>query len=165
MFNDEALAAIGKRLLEGCETLAVAESVTAGFLQAAFSTVPDAAKFFQGGITVYNLGQKYRHLHVNPIHAAACNCVSGDVAKSMALGVCTLFGSEWGLGVTGYATKVPEGQNRLQAWFAIAHHQKIVAVNNIESDKAEGPDTQLHYVTELVSILRKTVSFFAQQKT
>lgn len=58
------------------ETVAVAESVTAGLLQLAFSSADFATKYFQGGITVYNIGQKSRHLLIDPIHAIECNCVS-----------------------------------------------------------------------------------------
>lgn len=155
MFNAKLLTAIGERLRKKAETIAVAESVTAGFLQAAFSTVPDGAKFFQGGITAYNLGQKYRHLNVNPIHAEACNCVSEQVAQTMALSVCHLFSSQWGMAITGYATRVPEGQQQLHAWYAIAHNQKIVAAGVLQSDKTEGEETQLYYVGELVRILHK----------
>lgn len=158
MFNKEILLPIGEQLQKKSETLAVAESVTAGFLQAAFSTVPDAAKFFQGGLTAYNLGQKYRHLKVNPIHAESCNCVSEEVAQTMALAVCEVFGSQWGLGITGYATKVPEGHQQMHAWYAVAHNQKVVATGRLESDKTEGEETQLFYVNGLLKALQKKMA-------
>ncbi len=57
-------------------TLSVAESVTAGHLQAAFSSTVEAAKFFQGGITAYNAGQKTKHLNIEPIAALEDDCVT-----------------------------------------------------------------------------------------
>ena len=91
----------GKKLrnyfINHCQSIAVAESVTSGNLQAIFSQVKDAAKFFQGGITTYNIGQKYKHLNVDPIHAIACDCVSLQVAENMSLNVCKLFNSDWEL--------------------------------------------------------------------
>ena len=43
-------------LIEDGKTLTVAESVTAGLLQAALSLALGASQLFQGGITVYNRG-------------------------------------------------------------------------------------------------------------
>lgn len=99
---------IGEQLLRNEHTVAVAESVTAGHLQEALSLAANAMNFFQGGITTYNLGQKSRHLHVEPVHALSCNCVSEKVAAQMAQQVASLFSSDWGIGITGYASPVPE---------------------------------------------------------
>src|SRR5688572_28287113 len=95
-------------LLERKQTVAVAESVTAGHLQVAFSMAERASEFFQGGITTYNLGQKARHLHVDPIHALTCNSVSEIVAAKMANHATRLFMSDWGIAITGYASPIPE---------------------------------------------------------
>ena len=73
------------------EHLAIAESVTSGFLQAAFSTAQDASLFFEGGITTYNIDQKERHLHIDRDTGEATNCVSAKTADDMAAGVCKLF--------------------------------------------------------------------------
>src|SRR4051812_38795900 len=108
MFNLSVINSLKDALLAKQETISVAESVTSGLLQAAFSSAEKAMQIFQGGITTYNLGQKYRHLLVDPIHASACNCVSERVAQEMALHVCELFSSNWGIGITGYASPVPE---------------------------------------------------------
>jgi nicotinamide-nucleotide amidase len=157
MFNDEALKNIRDYLLTANETIAVAESVTSGFLQAAFSTAPDAAKIFQGGITAYNLGQKYKHLQVEPIHAEACNCVSDEVASDMALYVCTAFKSHWGLALTGYATKVKEGDNDLFAHYAISYLGHIVNANIFYAKTREGIDTQLYFVNELLEVFYNSI--------
>jgi PncC family amidohydrolase len=154
MFNEKALFSIRDYMLKTEETIAVAESVTSGFLQAAFSTTPDAAKFFQGGITTYNLGQKYRHLRVNPIHAENCNCVSPKVAEQMSLGICSLFSSQWGLGITGYATKVPEGDKDLHAHYAIAYNGEIITAKMVHAATKEGEQTQLHFVDEVLTALQ-----------
>ena len=46
-------------------TLAVAESVTAGHVQARVSAVAGASNFFLGGVTAYTLEQKVKLLGVN----------------------------------------------------------------------------------------------------
>ncbi len=65
---------------------------------------------------------------LTPIHASVCNCVSEKVAHEMALEVCKLFISDWGLAVTGYASKVPESNNELFAYYAIVYAGMIHAV-------------------------------------
>jgi PncC family amidohydrolase len=133
MFDRHVLDSIRKCLTAKEETLAVAESVTSGMLQLALSEAENASSFYQGGITAYNLGQKYRHLGVEPIHAQACNCVSQKVAEQMAAAVCAMFRSDWSVGITGYATPVPESGNKVFAYYAIALRGNIVTADRIDT--------------------------------
>ena len=113
-------------------TISTAESVTAGQLQLSSSIMEGAVQFFQGGITAYNIGQKVKHLQVEPIHAAACNCVSDQVAREMALHVCDVFNSSVGIAITGYAAKVPELDiHELFAYYAIACRRQIIISERI----------------------------------
>ncbi len=140
-------------------SIAVAESVTSGFLQAAFSAAKDASHFFQGGLTAYNVGQKCRHLLVEPLHALECNSVSLKVAEDMGLHVCQLFTSTYGIGITGYAAKVPEmNVNELYAYFAICKEGKIVDSGKIDSKENEGTDTQLYFVNQVLDKLLHTLT-------
>jgi nicotinamide-nucleotide amidase len=84
-------------------TLAVAESLTCGRIQARVGAISGASNFFLGGITAYQLEQKVRHLGVSRAMAEPVNSVSAAVAEQMARGVCGLFGSDLGLATTGYA--------------------------------------------------------------
>jgi len=146
LFDQALLNKIGKRLTAKQETIAVAESVTAGLLQLALASIKDARKFFQGGFTVYNIGQKYKHLDVEPIHAESVNCVSLQVSSQMAIAVQEKFCSDWGIGITGYATPAPEGDNKLFAYYAISHKNKILAKGKIDAKKGRPIDVQLWYV-------------------
>lgn len=113
-------------------TLAVAESVTAGYLQYMFSKANGAALFFQGGITAYNTGHKVKHLQVEPIHALDCNAVSQQVAIQMAQGVCPLFNCNVGVAITGYATPFPEiGIYDLYAYYAITCKGLVAAAGKL----------------------------------
>jgi nicotinamide-nucleotide amidase len=153
LFDEKRLELIRRSLLKRNETLSVAESVSAGLLQAAISQAESAIEFFQGGITTYNLGQKFKHLKVEPIQAEKVNCVSEKVTAQMALQVNELFGSDWGVAVTGYATPVPESGNNVFAFYAIAHHQKIVAKGKLVPGKDEPFELQLKYVNEILRFL------------
>ncbi len=150
MFNKEVLQKIEAALLKKEHTIAVAESVTSGLLQAAFSTAKDAMQFFHGGITTYNLGQKARHLNINAIHAFNCNCVSQKMAEDMARSVCELFSSDWGIGVTGYAAPVPESDNKTFAYFSIVQHKEVKLTQKIDLKDEDSFKTQLHYVENIL---------------
>ncbi|MES2826693.1 MAG: CinA family protein [Bacteroidota bacterium] len=91
------------RLLTKYGPVAVAESLTSGLVQDYFGEISGASKYYAGGITVYNLAQKVKHLNVDREHAFSVDCVSVRVAEEMAIGVCDLLGSEIGIGTTGYA--------------------------------------------------------------
>jgi nicotinamide-nucleotide amidase len=146
----------------------VAESVTAGLLQADFSNATDAAFFFQGGITAYNLGQKCRHLSVEPIHALDCDCVSEMVSAQLAMGVCRLFTSNYGIGVTGYATPIPEKNvTELYAHFCIAHNGHIVSAKKITPGDKTAFDAQVQFANivldELVQVLESADRHLEQE--
>jgi nicotinamide-nucleotide amidase len=88
-------------------TLAVAESLTAGRIQAAIGAASGASSFFLGGITAYTIDQKVKHLRVDRDHAEAVDAVSARVAEEMARGVASLFGSDYSVSTTGYAEPNP----------------------------------------------------------
>lgn len=101
-------------------TLAVAESLTCGRVQALIGAISGASEFFLGGITAYSLDQKVKHLGVDRTVAEPVKSVSAVVAEQMARGVCALFGSELGLATTGYA-EAAAGVTQPFAWWALVH--------------------------------------------
>lgn len=145
MEKEKEVLQIRQYFLNSQETIAVAESVTSGLMQFFFSTIPDAGKFYQGGITAYNLGQKYKHLNVEPIHAQDNNCVSSRVAEQMAIEVCHLFRSDWGIATTGYANPVPESDHKLFAHYAISYKGEIKTAGKIDAVGSEPENVQRFY--------------------
>lgn len=141
---------IGKRLLKKKQTLAVAESVTAGSLQNAIASAEHARLFFQGGVTAYNLGQKTKLLHIDPICGEACNCVSATTVDEMAVGVAGLFGSDWSVAVTGYASPVPESGNKLFCFYAIAFRGKIRKRGRLSGKGTDPGEVQAHYTESVL---------------
>jgi len=148
---------IRDHLIANSQTLAVAESVTAGFLQSAFSMVQKARDYFHGGITTYNLGQKTKHLNVDPIHGIECDCVSETVAITMATNVTKLFAAHWGVAITGYASPMPENdQYDLFAYYAIAAGDKIIRSGKIDAPQDDDPVAVREYFTNtLINIFRE----------
>jgi nicotinamide-nucleotide amidase len=153
LFNQNDINIIKEYFINKKQTIAVAESVTAGFMQVALSTAEEASGFFHGGITAYNIGQKSKHLAIDSIHAMACNCVSEKIAQQMAMGVCELFKSDWGIGITGYATPVPESDNKLFAFYAIVYQETVVLAKKITVKDGEPIDNQLTYTNHVLKDL------------
>lgn len=145
---------IAHHLITNKETIAVAESVTAGLLQSALSQGEHAMQYFPGGITTYTLEQKKDQLQVNYDEAVECNGVSASIAKQMAIGVSNLFKSDWGIGITGFATPVPESGFDLFAFFSIAHHNKELFTHKIILNNGISTmESQSLYVSTIINTL------------
>jgi nicotinamide-nucleotide amidase len=144
-------------------TLAVAESITCGRVQARIGEAPGASNFFLGGMTAYSLEKKVRLLGVSREPAEKVNCVSAVVAEEMARGVCDLFGSDLAVATTGYAE--PNAKLKIAepfAWWAIAHWQGRdfgpMKSGRVECPGATRTDAQAFVadaaIAELVAYLR-----------
>jgi PncC family amidohydrolase len=153
VYKPELINSIRNFLVDAAETIAVAESVTSGHLQGALSSGEEASKYFQGGLTAYNAGQKTRHLNIEPIYANKVNCVADKIASAMAKEISKLFVSDYGIGITGYATIVPENEKEgLFAWFAVSYKREIVLLKKISTTKP-GIDAQINYTEQVIEQL------------
>lgn len=102
-------------------TLAAAESLTAGHVQARIAAASGSSAYFRGGVTAYALDQKVRLLGVDRAAAKKVNCVSAAVAEQMAVGALKLFKADLAVATTGYAEPAPtEGIAVPHAWWAVA---------------------------------------------
>jgi len=153
------IEAVKDWLLKERATIAVAESVTAGWLQGALSQAGDARRFFQGGLTAYNVGQKCRLLRVEPVHALESNGVSAIVAEEMARSVADVFCAGYGIGITGYAAPVPEKDIQQPfAFYAIFGHGEILRSQRLEAPAGDALSVQLYYVERIITNLKEVLS-------
>ncbi len=145
-------------------TLAVAESLTAGNVQARVASVSGASEYFLGGVTAYSLEQKVKLLGVDRAAAKRVNCVSAGVAEQMARGACALFGAGVAVATTGYAEPSPADKVAVPfAWWAVAHRGSggkfSTRRGRIECPGATRTDTQKIVadaaLAELVAFLRE----------
>jgi len=139
-------------------TLAAAESLTAGHVQARIASVSGASGYFLGGITAYSLNQKVRHLGVDRAHARRVNCVSQRVAVEMAEGACALFGADLAIATTGYAEPSPaEKITAPMAWWAVCHRRRggksVVISGMIELPGADRVAVQERVAGEVIGAL------------
>jgi nicotinamide-nucleotide amidase len=96
------------------ETVAVAESLTAGGLGHALTFTPGASKVFMGGIIAYTNDVKINILGIDSALIDQYSVVSEEVANAMADAAREKFGTTWGIATTGIAGPgdhqgIPEG--------------------------------------------------------
>ncbi len=94
---------VGALLAERGQTLATAESCTAGRIAQWVAAVPGASRYLLEGAVVYSNEAKVRTCQVRPEDLAAHGAVSEPVARQLAEGIRARAGATWGIGVTGVA--------------------------------------------------------------
>lgn len=90
------------------QTIAVAESLTAGMVAATIASVPGASVVLRGGAVTYATDTKTSLLGVDEELLARGGAVQARVAEQMASGVRTVFGADYGLATTGVAGPDPQ---------------------------------------------------------
>ena len=101
------LAAAAQRLhtalLARGETVAAAESLTAGLFCATLASVPGASSTLRGGAVVYATDLKTTLAGVDPRLLATHGPVSEPSAAALAEGIRSRCAATWGVGLTGVA--------------------------------------------------------------
>lgn len=90
-------------LAERGETIALAESCTAGGLAAWLGSVPGASRVLLGGAVVYSNAEKTRQAGVPEEMLTTQGAVSEPVARALAEGIRDRVQATWAIGITGIA--------------------------------------------------------------
>lgn len=101
--DDDHAIAVGDRLRDRGETLAVAEAATGGAVAARLTAPPGASDFFDRGIVAYAYDTKRHTLGVRRETLDDHGVVSAPVAREMARGVRDSADVTWGLATTAIA--------------------------------------------------------------
>lgn len=94
---------LGQALAARGETVATAESCTAGRIAAELTAIPGASRYVLGGAVVYSNAEKVRQCGVSQALLDEHGAVSEPVARALAEGIRARVGATWGIGVTGIA--------------------------------------------------------------
>lgn len=105
--TDDLPARLHSALLARGETVAAAESLTAGLFCATLATVPGASATLRGGVVVYATELKTALAGVPADLLAAHGPVSPETAAALADGARGRCGASWGIGLTGVAGPEP----------------------------------------------------------
>lgn len=101
--GDTMAGAIGRLLLPGGHTLAVAESCTGGYVSHLITLTPGCSAWYRGGVTAYSNELKTALLGVSPNTLEHHGAVSRETALEMARGARKHTGADFTLATTGIA--------------------------------------------------------------
>ncbi|MDE6500314.1 MAG: nicotinamide-nucleotide amidohydrolase family protein, partial [Rikenella sp.] len=96
-------SAVAEILRQKQQTLAVAESCTGGSISARITAMAGASEYYMGGVTSYSNEAKVRLLGVSAEDIERYGAVSEPVARQMAEGALTRFGTDYAIATTGVA--------------------------------------------------------------
>ncbi|MBI4431444.1 MAG: CinA family protein [Candidatus Omnitrophica bacterium] len=134
-------------------TLSTAESITAGGIGEAITSVPGASRYYLGGIVAYSNEVKQKLLGVEKKLLLRFGAVSSPVAIAMAKGVQAITGSSCAVSVTGIAG--PEGGTRSKPVGLV--HVAVVSGKNVKHAKFQFRGNRVyirrHTVTAALSLL------------
>ncbi|MPQ96346.1 nicotinamide-nucleotide amidohydrolase family protein [Modestobacter sp. I12A-02628] len=126
-------------LLERGQTVAVAESLTAGLFCATLADVPGASATLRGGAVVYATDLKTALAGVPAELLAANGPVSPQTAAALAAGIRVMCSADWGVGLTGVAGPDPvDGHDPGRVYVGVAGPgQVLVWQLDLTGDRAE----------------------------
>ncbi|CAD7799653.1 Putative competence-damage inducible protein [Chryseobacterium aquaeductus] len=158
-FQKKILEYISEYMITNDETIAIAESVTSGMLQLAFSQMPNASMFYKGGLTAFSLSEKVRLLNVDRNEAENCDCVSENISQTMALNVAKMFESDWSIATTGYCTPVRQSVYSVFANYSIAYKGEIILSKKLElHPKTQALNAQLYYAEFILGCFKSELN-------
>ena len=126
-------------LLRRRETVAAAESLTAGLFCARLAEVPGASGTLRGGVVVYATDLKTALAGVPADLLAAHGPVSPETAAALAEGVRLRCAATWGVGLTGVAGPDPvdgHGPGRVYLGLSDGARTDVVRLD-LPGDRAE----------------------------
>ena len=91
------------------QSVATAESLTAGLLAATLGGVPSASMVLCGGLVTYTVETKIALAGVAPELLSDVGPVAEPTARALAVGAQQRCGATWGVGLTGVAGPEPHG--------------------------------------------------------
>jgi nicotinamide-nucleotide amidase len=153
--DDTLEGVIHRMLLDRQESVAVAESLTAGLVAARLTDTPGASATFRGGMVVYATELKATLLGAD---VAAHGAVSAETAAAMAEGVRNRLGSTWGLATTGVAgPDEQEGQPVGTLHLALAGPSGTVT-RQLRVPAADRAHVRMLSVVQALDLLRRSLA-------
>jgi CDP-diacylglycerol--glycerol-3-phosphate 3-phosphatidyltransferase len=109
---DAAGLELGRLLRQGGLTVSVAESCTGGLVGKLITDQSGSSAYFAGGVIAYSDEVKRDQLGVAAALLKGVGAVSSEVAKAMAEGARSRFGTDLAVGVTGIAGPESDGSDK-----------------------------------------------------
>jgi nicotinamide-nucleotide amidase len=152
----EALAAeLGERLKAQGQTVAVAESSSAGLISAALLSVPGASKYYLGGAVVYTGKARMVLMDLPREAVAGMRSASEPYALLLARTARERFGATWGLSETGAAGPSGNGYGDAPGHTCIAVSGPIEAALTVETGEADRMGNMIAFAAAALEMLKR----------
>jgi nicotinamide-nucleotide amidase len=142
------------------QTVATAESLTAGLLAATLAGVPGASEVLRGGLITYTEQTKIALAGVAQQILDEVGPVAGPTARALAVGARQRCDTTWGVGLTGVAGPEPHGGHAVGTVFmGLAGPGESGAIEVVELQfTGTRWDIRIAAVRESISRLRALVA-------
>lgn len=158
-FNKILLEQINDEFMSCDQTISIAESVTAGAMQLAFSEMTNSKLFYKGGITLHTPDKIVKLLKVDSSEIRNSNCVSSLIADKLGRYASTMFESDWCIATSGYCTPERHSVFEIYVYYSILYKREVAFSDKIEfnnlKNKLNPLSVKLYYTEQ---ILRKFLS-------
>ena len=145
---------VGGTLLRKHETVATAESCTAGLVSAALTQVPGASDFFWGGIVVYAADAKIDLAGLDPELLAQYGTVSLATTEALAAAIRDRSMATYGVAVTGWAGPLADDDEVVGCVFGAVADRHAVVSRRWQFD-GDRNIIRLGAVTAILGLLRQ----------
>jgi PncC family amidohydrolase len=146
-------AAVGARLKERGQTLAVAESSAGGVINAALVAVPGASAFYVGGCVIYTATGREALLGITPQEMTGMRSASEPFAQLMARRVREKLGTTWGLSETGASGPKGNRYGDAAGHACIAVSGPVQAVITVATGSAAREDNMWIFARRAIQLL------------
>jgi nicotinamide-nucleotide amidase len=142
------------------QSIATAESLTAGLLAATLAGVPGASEVLRGGLVTYTEHTKILLAGVAPQILAEVGPVAAPTARALAVGARQRCEATWGVGLTGVAGPEPHGGHDVGTVFLGLAGPGVTGAIEVVELHLSGTrwDIRLSAVREAISRLRALVT-------
>lgn len=137
-----------EKLRAAGQTVAFAESLTAGLCAARIADVPGASAVLRGGLVVYATDLKASLAGVDQQLLDERGPVDGEVARQLARGAAAVCQADWGIGLTGVAGPDPQDAHPVGEVYAGIYGPRCWESKRMEIALKAIDETQVAEVTE-----------------
>ncbi len=120
---------VGKKLKKAGQTVSTAESCTGGNIAKLITSISGSSEYFEGGVVAYSNRIKNEILGVKELTLMDFGAVSKETVEEMAVGIMKLYGSDYGIAVSGIAGPggASPGKPVGTVWIAVASKNKLIS--------------------------------------
>ncbi len=145
--------AIGARLKEHKQTIAVAESSAGGLINATLVAVPGASAFYLGGAVIYTVNARQGLLGLEKQDVTGMRSASEPYAQLLAKRVREKLGATWGLSETGASGPTGNRYGDAPGHACLAVSGPVDAVITLETGSAEREANMRFFARRALALL------------